>query len=1153
MNDLLKTPFELKREVKGFILLRNNNLKLAIYYLLCPMTFFFLFIVLNKKENLKKYLYDVVENIKEADHIMLILTDSTRQLIKVENVKLDALPYVQLENAYMAKYANKRFYYHEKERRFKIVGNLFVDHINQSPIRLEKFKKPLDEAEYKRLFNFYGVNTFSVKMISIKKQLSVFLLNPINLFNTVAAIYLIFVEHEFGLSLTRVFILSVIFSINRGEYVRDMIKINKTCNNTADVTVFRLIGGEIKKLVIKDSHLTVGDIVEMKPKKNINFDCAIISGSCIVDQSTLTGEAIPVVKKQVKEGHKIRIFNKILSGSKIFQLKSEKVYGVVTGIGFDSFQGNLVSVMTVKRIAPFRLYDGLLQIFTVVMFFSLPVFFYAIMKELINDTFSFRRMIYSFIPIMIFTFPLSVQFCLFLCERVASQALNKDNIKKISGDYIVKAGRMNTVCFDKTGTLTEDSMKLYGLILNKRKKLSEMALTMEGHDEDSQRRITELLATCNSLDVIKGEVMGDPLEKEMFDFTKFTLHKQEKDINYESSGSDIYTYGDQTRDNKFYEDDQLKIFPDERFKEQFKENDEFHFNILRYIHFDSTRKLMSIIVNNNKESDKKFLYCKGAPEVLIKLCRKGTVPGDYNKKIESFAKQGLRLLAMGYKVIKDTKAPEKELESDLIFLGLIVFINPLKPGVKKTIKELHDNDIHPLMITGDSVNTAINIGYSCGIVEKTQSVWFGQLDPKTKEIEWFETNAEDIHNKNYDKINDSRLSISLNSSVKTINVVQIVLYDLTEKVKECRELNNVFAFDGNTIEFIINYYGEREQLMHDLFSQAVIFGRTSPYHKKLIVSNYKLINKNNDFTVGFVGDGANDAEALFEADIGLSLGNILSSMVASYFTEEDKIAKIKTISIEGKFALVSSIEMLYYTIFESIIHIMSYVFVVQFGLTYTAYDFLIFIPYAIPVYYIKSLNGSSGKMNYHYPMPSFLSRSIFMPFIITIVPMMLVCVGFFFLLTSDDTHKPTEHIVYDIKNTISNDHYFIPNKFVAQLRAILINCMFYGVALDYPFRKHFKKNIISVVYIFFFIIFNFSWFFDEYVALEWFRDFLYGYARWPNMSFDYRLKFFFFFFFFNLVMLMILKFCLKHFRRGVFSDKYEEMEKRKPQDMKILL
>lgn len=62
-------------------------------------------------------------------------------------------------------------------------------------------------------------------------------------------------------------------------------------------------------------------------------------------------------------------------------------------------------------------------------------------------------------------------------------------------------------------------------------------------------------------------------------------------------------------------------------------------------------------------------------------------------------------------------------ESDLRFLGLIVFENKLKPGTAPAIATLRSAHIPTRMVTGDNVRTAISVGRECGMISQTCRVF----------------------------------------------------------------------------------------------------------------------------------------------------------------------------------------------------------------------------------------------------------------------------------------------------------------------------------------------------------------------------------------------------------------------------------------------
>ena len=86
----------------------------------------------------------------------------------------------------------------------------------------------------------------------------------------------------------------------------------------------------------------------------------------------------------------------------------------------------------------------------------------------------------------------------------------------------------------------------------------------------------------------------------------------------------------------------------------------------------------------------------GAPEFIRKLCHGKTLPSNYLERLESLSKEGYRILAMGRKLFPGWK-PHKvmtmsreQLESDLEFVGFIIFKNNLKPESKQVIQARFD-------------------------------------------------------------------------------------------------------------------------------------------------------------------------------------------------------------------------------------------------------------------------------------------------------------------------------------------------------------------------------------------------------------------------------------------------------------------------------
>lgn len=90
--------------------------------------------------------------------------------------------------------------------------------------------------------------------------------------------------------------------------------------------------------------------------------------------------------------------------------------------------------------------------------------------------------------------------------------------------------------------------------------------------------------------------------------------------------------------------------------------------------------------------------------------------------------------------------PREEVESELRFLGLIVFENKLKPGTGPAIRSLLNAHIPCRMVTGDNIRTAVSVARECGMVNYHDHVYMpafvegDMMDPRAT-IEW--THVED--------------------------------------------------------------------------------------------------------------------------------------------------------------------------------------------------------------------------------------------------------------------------------------------------------------------------------------------------------------------------------------------------------------------------
>jgi P-type Ca2+ transporter type 2C len=133
--------------------------------------------------------------------------------------------------------------------------------------------------------------------------------------------------------------------------------------------------------------------------------------------------------------------------------------------------------------------------------------------------------------------------------------------------------------------------------------------------------------------------------------------------------------------------------------------------------FDSSYKFMRVTV---KEDGAPVSYLKGAPEVLLnRSVLSESERRTWEKKIEDYAAEGFRILALGWRAA--------EAEDEINFLGLVLLWDPPRAEVRGAVEEAQNAGIRVVMVTGDHPATARAIAGVIGI-PVTRVLTGAQLD-----------------------------------------------------------------------------------------------------------------------------------------------------------------------------------------------------------------------------------------------------------------------------------------------------------------------------------------------------------------------------------------------------------------------------------------
>jgi Ca2+-transporting ATPase len=266
---------------------------------------------------------------------------------------------------------------------------------------------------------------------------------------------------------------------------------------------------------------------------------------------------------------------------------------------------------------------------------------------------------------------------------VATIALAHGMLKLVRKNVLIKKleavqslGEMGILCTDKTGTLTENKMTVANAAWEAGEWKGE-DLVQASQKNPQLKRIIDLGVLCSNVRIENGEIYGDPLELALVQFARSARV------------------------------DPVKL------RSEFPEKLE--------VPFDSESKMMATV----HQIPKGHLICaKGAFESIAERCvgfcsEEGQKPferGQWERTVSEMASQGLRILAFAQKETGQ-KIDIEQICENLLFCGIIGFIDPARKDVPDVIKTYHDAGIRVVMITGDHPETARKIASDVGIFD----------------------------------------------------------------------------------------------------------------------------------------------------------------------------------------------------------------------------------------------------------------------------------------------------------------------------------------------------------------------------------------------------------------------------------------------------
>ena len=416
-----------------------------------------------------------------------------------------------------------------------------------------------------------------------------------------------------------------------------------------------------------DATLVVpGDIVILEAGNYVPADCRLINSYNLkIEESALTGETIPSLKdssKILKENTAMGdLCNMVFATTIVVNGHGE---AIVVETGMNTRVGKIAGMIIEDESPETPIQMKLAEVGKILaiacIIICVLIFVIGIFKKI-----PIIEMFMTSVGLAVAAIPegLPAIVTIMLSIGVTKMAKKNSIIRKLPA--VETLGSSSVICSDKTGTLTQNKMTV-----------TEIRNCFGRANSNERKFILELGTMCT--DTTEERINGK------LGFVGEATEVAISNAAMEEGVSKSFLY------------DEMKRIND--------------------IPFDSKRKMMTTI---HKYGNGYRIITKGAPDVLLKRCSNCYSGGqivpifskkdDINEQNNQMAEKALRVIAVAYKDVE--KLPEmQDVEKDLIFCGLIGMIDPPREGVKEAVRTCRRAGIKTVMITGDHLQTAKELG-----------------------------------------------------------------------------------------------------------------------------------------------------------------------------------------------------------------------------------------------------------------------------------------------------------------------------------------------------------------------------------------------------------------------------------------------------------
>lgn len=442
---------------------------------------------------------------------------------------------------------------------------------------------------------------------------------------------------------------------------------------------------KIKCNVIRDGSLTtidledvvVGDVVKLSTGDLVPADGVLIEGNLSLDESSFTGETKDIAKKTLDTVYRGSV---VLNGG---------AYIEVTAVGVGTKYGKIaLELLSKNPDSPLRIRlrnlagtiskIGTVGAVLVIVSYLFSVVFIAnsfdwssILRTLTTPRIIFGHIIYALtlgVTIIIVSVPegLPMMVALVLSSNMQRMVKNNVLVRRMVG--IETSGSISTLFSDKTGTITKGKLEVVGLVLGNGRVVRD-----------------------------KNELVGSP---------KLSyLISENMILNNEGKLADDGTIiGGNITDKALL---------------NYAKGKKITARIIDQKYFSSSLKYSSVSVDDGSVHE----LIKGAPEVLLPKIkevyneqgrREYVDKAVLEESLKKYTKRGYRVILLADKLRIDS--------DDLVFICMVLLKDEVADNARNAVSLIEKANVHIVMITGDALDTSINIGKEIGLLKNEDDI-----------------------------------------------------------------------------------------------------------------------------------------------------------------------------------------------------------------------------------------------------------------------------------------------------------------------------------------------------------------------------------------------------------------------------------------------